>query len=158
VTTEVFENETPTLPLEECLIHSATIIEDDFERRECANYLEATISLPKYGRQQIEELGASTSPAPPSILKVLKLELKELPQYRRYVFLGENSTLLVIVSSSLIGYEEEKLLRVLRDHKTAIGLTIADIKGISPSVCMHRILMEENYKPLIQPQRRLNQQ
>ena len=38
VTTEVFENETPALPLEACLIRSSTIIEDDFERRECANY------------------------------------------------------------------------------------------------------------------------
>ena len=52
VTTEVFENEIPILPLEASLIHSATITEDDFERRERANYLEAT-SLPKYGRQQI---------------------------------------------------------------------------------------------------------
>jgi len=45
---------------------------------------------------------------------------------------------------------------VLRDHKTAIDWTIVDIKGISPSVCMHKILMEENYKPSIQPQRYLN--
>jgi len=45
---------------------------------------------------------------------------------------------------------------VLRDHKTAIGWIIADIKGISPSLCMHKILMEDNYKPLIQPQRHLN--
>ena len=58
------------------------------------NYLEATTSLPKYGRQQIEELGASTSPAPPSILEAPKLELKKLPQHLRYAFLGENSTYL----------------------------------------------------------------
>jgi len=45
---------------------------------------------------------------------------------------------------------------VLRDHKTAIGWTIVDIKGISPSLCMHKILMEDNYKPSIQPQRHLN--
>jgi len=79
VTTEVFENETPALPLEARPIHSATITKDDFERRECANYLEVTTSLLKYGRQQIEELGVSISPAPPSILKSPKLELKELP-------------------------------------------------------------------------------
>ena len=54
----MFKNETPTLPLVSYLIHSATITEDDFERREYANYLEATTSLPKYERQQIEELGA----------------------------------------------------------------------------------------------------
>ncbi|KAC9709418.1 hypothetical protein E3N88_45354 [Mikania micrantha] len=31
-----------------------------------------------------------------------------------------------------------------------------DIKGIHPSFCTHRILMEEDYKPVVQPQRRLN--
>ncbi|GKA02467.1 putative reverse transcriptase domain-containing protein [Tanacetum coccineum] len=31
-----------------------------------------------------------------------------------------------------------------------------DIKGISPSYCTHKILMEDDYKPIIQPQRRLN--
>ncbi|XP_056169350.1 uncharacterized protein LOC130138655 [Syzygium oleosum] len=51
---------------------------------------------------------------------------------------------------------EEKLLRVLREHKGAIGWKIADIKGISSSICMHKILMEEQHKPTIQPQRRLN--
>jgi len=114
VTTEVFENETPALPLEACLIHPSTINEDDFKRRECANYLEATTSLPKYGRQQIKELGVSTIPAPPSILDAPKLELKELPQHLRYAFLGENSTLPVIVSSSLTGDGKEKLLRATR--------------------------------------------
>ena len=48
VTTEVFENETPTLPLEACLIHSTTITEDDFERRECANCC-AQIQQPRRG-------------------------------------------------------------------------------------------------------------
>jgi len=51
----------------------------------------------------------------------------------------------------LTGDKEKKLLCVLRDHKITIGWTIADIKGISPSVCMHKILMEEDYKPSIQP-------
>ncbi|KAH9768606.1 hypothetical protein KPL71_011668 [Citrus sinensis] len=45
---------------------------------------------------------------------------------------------------------------VLRDHKTAIGWTIADIKGISPSMCMHRILLEEGSKPTRDAQRRLH--
>ena len=52
--------------------------------------------------------------------------------------------------------EEEKLLRVLREHKKTIGWTIDDIKGISPSICMHKILFEESYKPTVQPQRKLN--
>ena len=60
------------------------------------------------------------------------------------------------VAASLTPEEEEKLLPVLREHRTALGWTISDIKGISPSICMHNILMEELYKPSIKPQRRLN--
>jgi hypothetical protein len=48
------------------------------------------------------------------------------------------------------------LLDVLREHKEAIGWTIKDIKGISPLLVMHKIHLEENSKPLREPQRRLN--
>ena len=47
-------------------------------------------------------------------------------------------------------------MNILKEHKEALGWTIADIKGISPSTCMHRILLEEGAKPSRQPQRRLN--
>ena len=62
----------------------------------------------------------------------------------------------MIISNKLSALQEEKLVQVLKEHKTAIGWTIADIKGISPSTCMHRILLEEGPKPSRQPQRRLN--
>ncbi|KAL0284825.1 UNVERIFIED_CONTAM: hypothetical protein Sangu_2807800 [Sesamum angustifolium] len=60
------------------------------------------------------------------------LELKELPKHLKYAYLGENNTLPVIISSKLNPLEEEKLIRVLREFKEAIGWTIADIKGLSP--------------------------
>ena len=69
------------------------------------------------------------------------------------MYLGENKTLLVII---LTPVQQAKLIRVLRDHKMAIGWTIADIKGISPSMCMHRILLEEGSKPTRDAQRCLN--
>ena len=47
-------------------------------------------------------------------------------------------------------------MEVLRKHKEAITWKLSDIKGISPSYCTHKILMEEGYKPVVQPQRRLN--
>ena len=47
-------------------------------------------------------------------------------------------------------------MRVLRKHKGAIEWTLADIKGISPSTCMHKILLEEEHKPTVEHQRRLN--
>ncbi|XP_070672127.1 uncharacterized protein [Malus domestica] len=76
------------------------------------------------------------------------IELKPLPDHLKYVFLGDKEILPpVIVSSSLMAMEEEKLIRVLKEHKTAIGWTLADIKGISPTTCMHHILLEEGAKP-----------
>ena len=82
--------------------------------------------------------------------------MKQLPEHIRYAFLGDSYTFPVIVAASLTLREEEKLLRVLREHRTALGWTISDIKGISPSICMHKILMEELYKLSIEPQRRSN--
>ena len=52
--------------------------------------------------------------------------------------------------------EEEKLLRVLRDHKNAIEWSLIDLKGIRPSMCMHLILLEDGHKQSAEAQRRLN--
>ena len=82
--------------------------------------------------------------------------LNQLHEHLRYAFLGEKSKFLVIISASLILQEEEKLLDVLRKHKSVLGWSISDINGISPTICMHKILMEEFYKPSIKHQQRLN--
>ena len=92
----------------------------------------------------------------PSILQAPEIELKPLPDHLKYVFLGDNKTLPVIIAKDLTLLQEERLIRVLRDHKTAIGRTITNIKGISPTICMHRILLEEGSKPSREAQRRLN--
>ncbi|GJR21873.1 reverse transcriptase domain-containing protein [Tanacetum coccineum] len=52
--------------------------------------------------------------------------------------------------------EKEALLKVLKSHKRAIAWKITDIKGIDPRFCTHKILMEEDYKPAVQSQRRVN--
>jgi hypothetical protein len=70
--------------------------------------------------------------------------------------LGENKTFSVIISSKLNAHQEGKLLQTLKMHKNALGWTIADIKGISPLICMHKIYLEENAKPSREMQRRLN--
>ena len=84
------------------------------------------------------------------------MELKILPEHLKYVFLGENEASPVIISNSLTNEEESRLVEVLKKHKVAIGWHISDLKGISPSYCMHKINMEAKYKPVRQPQRRLN--
>lgn len=98
----------------------------------------------------------STNKLLPSVIQAPTLELKPLPNHLKYVFLGDKETLPVIVSSSLTAVEEEKLVRVLKEYKAAIGWTLADIKGISPTTCMHRILLEDGAKPSREAQRRLN--
>ena len=88
----------------------------------------------------------------PFILQAPTLELKPLPDHLKYVFLGEEDTLPVIIAKELTPLQEERLIRVLRKHKTTIRWTIADIKRISPSICVitvsrhdledHKIKME----------------
>ena len=60
------------------------------------------------------------------------------------------------MATNLSPTQEVQLLEVLKAHKAAIGWTIADLKGISPSICMHHIYTEESAKPVSEMQRRLN--
>ncbi|GJX52469.1 reverse transcriptase domain-containing protein [Tanacetum coccineum] len=48
------------------------------------------------------------------------------------------------------------LLKVLKNHKGAIAWSIANIKGIDSSFFTHKILMEDEFKLSVQPQRRVN--
>ncbi|KAJ7971705.1 Retrovirus-related Pol polyprotein [Quillaja saponaria] len=100
----------------------------------------------KYG-EVFHNLPISHKKLLPFVLYALVLELKPLPDHLKYMFLDENNTLPVIIVKNLTDVQEERLVRVLRGHKIAIGWTLVDIKGISPSMCMHRILLEENRKP-----------
>ncbi|GJV76998.1 DNA-directed DNA polymerase [Tanacetum coccineum] len=91
-----------------------------------------------------------------SIMQAPKLELKKLPDHLKYLFLREGDTLPVISSNKLTPLEDERLIRILRDYKEAISWTVVDISGISPSMCMHKILLEEGATPANQFQCRLN--
>ncbi|CAN6570895.1 unnamed protein product [Malus baccata var. baccata] len=125
---------------------------------EHAELVAALESLPQHHGKPSNPIPipVSTNTLLPSVIQVPVLDLKPLPDHLKYVFLGDEETLPVIVSSSLTALEEEKLIRVLKEHKTAIGWTLADIKGISPTTCMHRIFLEEGAKPTREAQRRLN--
>ncbi|XP_062119326.1 uncharacterized protein LOC133833083 [Humulus lupulus] len=126
---------------------------DDTEVIEYVNWLNSAGLVYK---KKYEELRQVPERPLPSIEKPPILELKTLLEHIKDSYLGKNDTLLVIISTSLSTVEEEKLLRVLRAHKLAICWTLVDIKGISPSTIMHRILMEEESKPNIDAQRRTN--
>nr|GEU62543.1 hypothetical protein [Tanacetum cinerariifolium] len=59
-----------------------------------------------------------------------EVELKELPPHLEYAFLGEN------------------------EKWPAIAWKLTDIKGIDPEFCSHTILLEDEFSPKVQSQRR----
>ncbi|GKB26907.1 DNA-directed DNA polymerase [Tanacetum coccineum] len=85
-----------------------------------------------------------------------KPELKILPQHLEYAYLHGGKSFPIIISSKLSEKEKMLLLQVLEKRKREIAWKMSDIKGISPSYCTHKILIEDDNKPVIQPQRRLN--
>ncbi|GJW92916.1 reverse transcriptase domain-containing protein [Tanacetum coccineum] len=107
--------------------------------------------LPPMDLKQSEVTEAKSSIEEPP-----ELELKDLPSHLEYAFLEENDKLPVIIAKGLKNDEKDALLKVLKSHKRAIAWKITDIKGIDPRFCTHKILMEDDYKPTVQSQRRVN--
>nr|GEZ79392.1 reverse transcriptase domain-containing protein [Tanacetum cinerariifolium] len=85
-----------------------------------------------------------------------KLELKDLPSHLEYAFLDGADKLPVIIAKNLNDDEKARLLKVLKSHKRAITWKLSDIKVIDPQFCTHKILMEDDFKPAVQHQRRVN--
>ena len=141
-----------TDPLETSLVEN----ESENLSEEAEEYVKWMDSFGHNRRKYFESLGEGVKTPVPSIEQPPKLEQKPLPSHLKYAYLGVESTLPVIISASLNVLEEEKLLRVLRDHKQALGWSLANLKGIRPSMCMHRILLEDGHKPSVEAQRRLN--
>nr|GEU88926.1 reverse transcriptase domain-containing protein [Tanacetum cinerariifolium] len=107
--------------------------------------------LPLMYLKQREIIKAKSSIEEPS-----ELELKDLPSHLEYAYLEGANKLPVIIAQDLKDDEKEALLKVLKSYKRAIAWKITDIKGIDPRFCTHKILMEEDYKPVVQSQRRVN--
>ncbi|GKA98901.1 reverse transcriptase domain-containing protein [Tanacetum coccineum] len=85
-----------------------------------------------------------------------EIELKDLQSHLEYAFLEGTNKLPVIISKELRDKEKAALLKVLKSHKWAISWKISNIKGINPYFCTHKILMEDDFKPAVQQQRRVN--
>ncbi|GKA97263.1 hypothetical protein Tco_0825157 [Tanacetum coccineum] len=85
-----------------------------------------------------------------------EVELKDLPPHLEYAFLEGDDKLPVIIAKDLKDEEKAALIKVLKSHKRAIAWKLSDIKGVDPEFCTHKILMEEDYEPTVQSQRRVN--
>nr|GEV27117.1 reverse transcriptase domain-containing protein [Tanacetum cinerariifolium] len=111
----------------------------------------------------------SSPPLPPQKLKVVEpnnekysideppvVELKDLPPHLEYVFLEGDDKLPVIIAKDLKDDEKTALIKVLKSHKQALAWKLSDIKGIDLEFYTHKILMEDEFKPAVQYQRRVN--
>ena len=83
-------------------------------------------------------------------------ELKPLPSTLKNVFLDHQCGNPMIISLQLDKDHDEKLLAVLRGRKEAIGWNLSHLKGIDPSLCTHRIFLEEDSRHSREAQRWLN--
>nr|GEV52312.1 hypothetical protein [Tanacetum cinerariifolium] len=81
---------------------------------------------------------------------------QDLPPHLEYAFLEGDDKLLVIIAKDLSNEEKIALITVLKSHKQTIAWKLFDIKGINPEFCTHKILMEDDFKPSVQHQRRVN--
>nr|GEY21387.1 reverse transcriptase domain-containing protein [Tanacetum cinerariifolium] len=85
-----------------------------------------------------------------------EVELKDLPPHLEYAFLEGDDKFPVIIAKDLSVEEKTALITNLKSHKRAIAWKLFDIKGIDPEFCTHKILMKEDFKPVVQHQRRIN--
>nr|GEW34806.1 reverse transcriptase domain-containing protein [Tanacetum cinerariifolium] len=144
----------PTLTFEPILFYSSpslTLFEgSDFILEEIEAYLKDDSISSKIDHADFDLEGDAKY----LIEEPLEEELKDLPSHLKYAYLEENDKLPVIILKDLKDEEKEALLNVLKSPKRAIAWKITDIKGIDPRFCTHKILMEEDFKPSVQSQRK----
>nr|GEU68121.1 DNA-directed DNA polymerase [Tanacetum cinerariifolium] len=120
----------------------------------------------------LEEFLNDDPSSPPLLLQELKVvepthekssideppvvELKDLPPHLEYAFLEGDDKLPVIIAKDLKDMEKTTLIKVLKSHKQALAWQLSDIKGINPEFYTYKILMEDDFKPVVQHQRRVN--
>jgi hypothetical protein len=92
----------------------------------------------------MEDLGTTLPPK-----EDLVFDLKPLPDDLKYAYIDDKKIYPIIISSKLLGKEEERLLEILSKHRGAMGYTLDDLKGISPTICQHAISMEPDASQLL---------
>jgi hypothetical protein len=84
------------------------------------------------------------------------VELKPLHAGLRYTFLNGDKETPVVITDKLNDEETAKLIAVLEKHRSVFGYSLQDLKGISLTLCTHRIPIDPASTPSREHQRRLN--
>ncbi|XP_027364507.1 uncharacterized protein LOC113871611 [Abrus precatorius] len=142
-------------------VHTGTLIMEFGDSVVCFNIMEfgdrlecdamsttSTVESNLYDLNVVEILTNGSVKSLPSMKQLPTLELKPLPEHLKYAYLEAKERLAIVISTKLDGNQEKKLLKVIKRHKRAIGWTLTEIPRISPSMYMHRILLEEGAKPV----------
>nr|GEU50548.1 hypothetical protein [Tanacetum cinerariifolium] len=111
-------------------------------------------NLPSMKNEDLKQVDAIMTK--PLIEEPPELELMDLLSHLEYAIFKAANKLPVIISKELKDEEKVAFLKVLNSHKRAIVWKISDIKGIDPRFYTHKILMEDDFKPAVQHQRRVN--
>ena len=126
-----------------------SLYNDDIDKEELIAKDELAGALLNLSEEKIDDLRSSGVKIQEEEKSSEGLILKELPKHLKYVFLSEEKSKPVIIAAYLIAEKEQKMVEIMRKHKEAIAWSIEDLKGINLSICMHKILMEENAKTSI---------
>nr|GFB35366.1 retrovirus-related Pol polyprotein from transposon 17.6 [Tanacetum cinerariifolium] len=94
------------------------------------------------------------------------LPLMNLPRLNSKTYLPISNTYfgkvtIVIIMKDLSVEEKTALITVLKSHNLEVTqashfLELSNIRGIEPEFCTHKILMEKDFEPAVQHQRRVN--
>jgi hypothetical protein len=60
------------------------------------------------------------------------------------------------VNENLEELQKNQLIEILQKHSSAFAWEYTDMRGIDPKTCIHHIYIEQNARPVRQPQRRMN--
>ena len=116
-------------PIEEIMVISTfesfdSVLEEDIEE------IPKEVSDAEEDSDETSELLTTEKPSRPLI------ELKPLPSGLRYAFLNSDVESPVIISDKLSEEKTHKLIVILEKHRSVLGYTLQDLKGISPALCM----------------------
>ncbi|XP_075081100.1 uncharacterized protein LOC142166259 [Nicotiana tabacum] len=121
---------------------------------EPTSYSEAILD-PKWIEAMNEEIKALENNHTWDVVTLPEDVLRKLPKYAKCIkdIVAHKRRLTEFETVALTEEctsREEKLLRVLREHKRAIGWTMSDTRGISPAFCIHKILMDKGHNPSVE--------
>ena len=116
---------------------SSSLYDDNFEKEKIMAKTVLSLNIKNLSSEEKVQVEEKSSEG---------LVLKELPKNLKYVFLEEERSKPIIIAVDLMIEKEKKMVKILRRCQKAIVWSIEDLNGINPSVCMHKILMEENAK------------